>query len=61
MSVVQTKYGVETKIVILGDFNARVGTDGSDNVTDLNNESGDACANGSFEFAETDDKGSLFV
>ena len=58
MSIVRTKYGVEkTKIVILGDFNARVGTDGSDNVTEENNESGDACANGFFRFAKTDDNG----
>ena len=40
MSAVRTKYGVETKIVILGDFNARVGTDGSDNATEENNETG---------------------
>ena len=57
MSIVRTKYGVETKIVILGDFNARVGTDGSDNMTEENNESGDACSNGFFGFAKTDDNG----
>jgi hypothetical protein len=57
VSIVRTKYGVETKIVILGDFNAQVGMDGLDNVTEENNESGDACANGFFGFAKTDDNG----
>jgi exonuclease III len=38
VSAVRTR--VETKIVILGDFNARVGTDGSDNATEENNETG---------------------
>ena len=37
-----------TKIVILGDFNARVGIDGSN---------GEQCANGTFGFRETDDNG----
>ena len=54
---VRTKYGPDTKIIILGDFNARVGTDGADNRTEECNEAGDECANGTFGFAETDDNG----
>ena len=34
-----------------------MGIDGSNNVTEEYNGSGDACANGSFGFAETDDNG----
>ena len=52
---VRTKYGPETKIIILGDFNARVGTDGADNMTEERNEADEVCANGTFGFAETDD------
>ena len=54
---VRTKYGPDTKIIILGDFNARVGTDGADNITEECNEAGEECANGTFGFAETDDNG----
>lgn len=52
---VRTKYGAETKIVILGDFNARVGVDGADNMTEERNEADEMCVNGTFGFEETDD------
>ncbi len=54
---VRTKYGPDTKIIILGDFNARVGTDGAENITEECNVAGEECANGTFGFAETDDNG----
>lgn len=54
---VRRKYGPETKIIILDDFNARVGTDGSDNMTEEYNENEEVCANGTFGFEETDDNG----
>jgi exonuclease III len=57
VKAVRTKYGPDTKIIILGDFNARVCTDGADNRTEECNEAGDECANGTFGFAETDDNG----
>ena len=57
IKVVRTKYGPETKIIILGDFNARIGTDGSDNMTEERNDDNEVCANGKFEFEETDDNG----
>ena len=41
VKAVRTKYGPDTKIIILGDFNARVGTDGADNRTEECNEAGD--------------------
>ena len=46
---VRTKYGPDTKIIILGDFNARVGKEC--------NVAGEECANGTFGFAEPDDNG----
>ena len=57
VTAVRTKYGHDTKIIILGDVNARVGTDGADNITEECNEAGEECANGTFGFAETDDNG----
>ena len=54
---VRKKYGPETKIIILGDFNARVGTDGADNMTEERNEADEVCANGTFGFEEADDNG----
>ena len=54
---VRKKYGSATKIIILGDFNARVGTDGADNKTEEYNDNNEACANGVFGFEETDDNG----
>ncbi len=54
---VRTKYGVETKIIILGDFNARIGTDGADNATEECNDNNEPCANGMFGFEEVDDNG----
>jgi hypothetical protein len=57
VQAVRTKYGMTTKIVILDDFNARVGIDGSDNIAEEYNENGEQCANGTFGFRETDDNG----
>jgi hypothetical protein len=57
VQAVRTKYGMTTRIVILGDFNARVGIDGSDNIAEEYNENGEQCANGTFGFRETDDNG----
>ena len=57
VKAVHTKYGKEAKIIILGDFNARVGTGGSDNRTEEYTENGEACTNGKFGFADTDDNG----
>jgi hypothetical protein len=54
---VRTKYGLETKIIILGDFNARIGTDGADNATEEYNDNNEPCANGMFGFEEEDDNG----
>ena len=54
---VRTKFGPETKIIILGDFNARVGTDGADNMTEERNEADEVCANGE----ETDDNGAELI
>jgi exonuclease III len=58
---VRTKYGPETKIIILGDFNAGVGTDGADNMTEERNEADEVCANGTFGFEETDDNGAELI
>ena len=57
VQAVRTKYGKGTKIIILDDFNARVGNDGSDNIAEEYNDDGEACANGAFGFRETDDNG----
>ena len=57
VSAVRTKYGTKTKIIILGDFNARVEIDGSDNITEERNEAEEVCTNGTFGYAETDDNG----
>ena len=55
---VQMNYGSEAWIVILGDYNARVGVDGSDNIAEECNEKNDEiCANGMFGFEGTDDNG----
>ena len=54
---VRKKYGSATKIIILGDFNARVGTDGADNKTEEYNDNDEACVNGVFRFEETGDNG----
>ena len=58
---VRKKYGRETRIIILGDFNARVGTDGADNMTEELNEADEVCANGTFGFEETDDNGAELI
>lgn len=57
IKVVRTKYGSASKIIKLGDFNARVGNDGSDNMTEEYNDENEECANGKFSFVETDDNG----
>ena len=54
---VRRKYGPATKIIILGDLNARIGTDGADNMTEECNDNDEAYANGMFGFEETDDNG----
>ena len=56
---VRSNYGSsEARIFILGDYNARVGVDGSDNIAEECNEKNDEiCANGMFGFEGTDDNG----
>ena len=54
---VRSNYGSEARIVILGDYNARVGVDGSDNIAEECNENDEICANGMFGFEGTDDNG----
>ncbi len=52
---VRSNYGSsEARIFILGDYNARVGVDGSDNIAEECNENDEICANGMFGFEGTE-------
>lgn len=57
ISKVRKEYGAEANIIILGDFNARVGTDGADNRFEEYNAQGEQCAIGTFGFEEANDNG----
>eukprot|EP01036_Dinobryon_divergens_P034126 gene34126-44094_t len=54
---VREAYGANTSIIILGDFNARVGKDGADNREEECDAQGEECVIGTFGFAEINDNG----
>eukprot|EP01036_Dinobryon_divergens_P035907 gene35907-46617_t len=54
---VRETYGANTSIIILGDFNARVGKDGADNREEECDARGEQCVIGTFGFAESNDNG----
>ena len=58
VGIVRKKYGADTPIVILGDFNARVGNGGAENrYEECVEEGGQECPLGIFGYDEVNDNG----